>query len=589
MARFIPSLPSTAVLSFSCAAAAATLVYASATRAQTLASGAPADTFAFTTYASGLGQLTDFRFLPDGRVVLVSKTGEVRLRNAGGGVTVAGTLPVDTESEKGLLGVEVHPAFASNKTLFFYYSLANASGGTDLDRHRVVSIVLKDDGTLDMATQKILVKDLRGPANHDGGALALSKDGTKLFIGVGDTGCNSSKPAEPAYAPTNFFATCLTNGNGKILRVNLDGSIPSDNPLVSVGAVTACGATCGADIGGTGTAAPRTDIWAWGLRNPFRLWTDTVSGNLWVGDVGEVSWEEITVVQKGRHHGWPWREGAHGWPVTKCTEITPNTGNCVEPAHELQRAALVKSITGGSIVDHCSWPTTFRGQYFFGDNSTNALWTVQPNGARDGVVPGTQKDFGSVAAPVSIRPGPDGGLYVASLGGRLIRFAPKAPLPCEEPDAGADVGPTDAGTDTGAVSDTGAVTDAAEDSSVAPSSPAADDGGCGCATPGVGPRSATWVALLVALSLATRRRSRAKAVTVRGSASVRSPRSNARARRATPPTSDSPRSAMRSRASTSRARVGWALRPPDPPGCHGQGERLCRARRLRRRATPRRL
>lgn len=478
------------------ASSLAVLLAASSSEAQTLATGAPADTFAFTTYATGLGQLTDFRFLPDGRVVLVSKTGEVRVRLTDGTLVSAGTFPVDTESEKGLLGVEVHPAFATNNTLFFYYSRSDATGGTDTDRHRVVSLVLGSDNKIDVTKEDILVSGLRGPANHDGGGLALSKDGTKLFIGVGDTGCNKSP--DPPNPPGNFFATCLTNGNGKILRINLDKSIPADNPLVSETAVTACGSTCG--TAPTGTAAPRKDIWAWGLRNPFRFWTDPVTGNLWVGDVGEASWEEIDVLAAGgKHFGWPWREGAHGWPATKCTETVPNKGNCVDPNFEVAHSTTVKSITGGAIVDHCSWPTTFRGLYFFGDNATNLLWTVQPNPARDGIVPGSQKDFGSVGAPVSIRPGPDGALYVASLGGRLIRFAPKAPVTCE-PDAGVpdtgvadtgtppvDGGTTDTGTepaDTGTSgSDSGVATDDAGGGGDAGTT---DEGGCGCSTPGHG-------------------------------------------------------------------------------------------------------
>src|SRR5207244_3667210 len=132
------------------------------------------------------------------------------------------------------------PAFASNGRLFFYYSASDAIGGVDDDRNRAVSITLKGDGTLDKASEKVLVRGLEGRANHDGGALAIGPDG-KLYIGDGDSGCNSGQATEPPYTPTNFFATCLShNGNGKIMRVNLDGSIPSDNPLVGKSNVTQC-------------------------------------------------------------------------------------------------------------------------------------------------------------------------------------------------------------------------------------------------------------------------------------------------------------------------------------------------------------
>jgi MYXO-CTERM domain-containing protein len=511
-------------------------------RADTLAAGAPATNFAFSDHVTGVATITDFRWVPDGRLVIVRKGGQVVVRTTAGAIVNAGSFPVDTESEKGLLGVEVHPSFATNNRLFFYYSRSSAAPstpGTDLDRHRVVSVVLKSDNTLDMATETILVRGLRGPANHDGGGLGIGKDG-KLYIGVGDTGCNSG--VAPGGTITNYFGTCLTNGNGKILRVNVDGTIPSDNPLVGLTAVTACGSSCSTNISGTGTAPPRTDIWAWGFRNPWRFWFDSTTGNLWVGDVGEVTHEEIAIVPKGRHMGWPYREGAAGYPLTECTKITPNTGNCVDPTYYCRHGGAAggidggcTSITGGVIVDSCDWPAAFRGLYFFADNANNALWTLQPNTARDGIVAGSRKDFGSVSGgPVSMRTGPDGALYVASLGGgRIARFAPKTPVSCGV-DAGVDSGPMDTGVavdgamaDSEMMADTEVAIDSApaEDTSIPATDTgssmdantiAADDvgitagtddgGGCGCVTAGARTTSSAPLLALVALAALRRRR-----------------------------------------------------------------------------------
>ncbi|HSP20075.1 MAG TPA: PQQ-dependent sugar dehydrogenase, partial [Myxococcaceae bacterium] len=112
--------------------------------AQTLTPGGPASTFQLATYVSGLGQLTDFRFLPDGRVVMTEKTGAVKVRRTDGTVVTAGSFTVDSASEKGLLGVEVDPQFASNRFLYFYAS----DGPTTANKHRVLKVVLNPDDTL---------------------------------------------------------------------------------------------------------------------------------------------------------------------------------------------------------------------------------------------------------------------------------------------------------------------------------------------------------------------------------------------------------------------------------------------------------
>jgi glucose/arabinose dehydrogenase len=382
-------------------------------------------------WLTGLGQVTDFRFLPEGGVVLIEKDGVVRARVGTRPLKVAARLSVDDASEKGGLGLELHPDFAKNRVLFLYYSASEKIGGTDEDRHRVSSFVLKPDGTIDLSQEKILVRGLRGPANHDGGALAVGPD-KKLYIGVGDTGCNSG--ARPGGRIGNYFATCLTNGNGKILRVELDGSIPSDNPLVGVESATACGQTCRQSVLNGPLAAPRKDLWAWGFRNPWRFWFDPKTGHLWVGDVGEVTNEEVTIAKKGRHHGWPFREGAAGQPSSRCKEIRPDTGDCVDPIYTCKHGKTqggvdgdCGSITGGVIVDHCTWPARLRDRYYFADNANGALFSLAVTPARDGVVPGSRMDVGHVGSglPVSLHLGPEGDLYVAALPGSILRISPK--------------------------------------------------------------------------------------------------------------------------------------------------------------------
>jgi glucose/arabinose dehydrogenase len=438
-----------------CRLAVLLALLASATvRADSLSgSGSPSPASLFTVQAdflTELGDVTDFRWLPDGRLVVINKGGTVVVRPAGGGSLVtAGTFNVDTSSEKGLLGIAVDPSFTTNRRLYFYYS---ASGGSGSDKHRVVMRTLRTADSMLDAGETVLLSGLRGPANHDGGGIDIGPDGL-LYAGVGDTGCNSGQATEPIYTPTNFYGTCLADaganhggGNGKVLRIGLDASIPPSNPLVGATNVTACGASCGDPIDPGMLGSPRPEIFAWGFRNPFRLWVDPMTGRVWVGDVGEITFEEVTIVSPGRHHGWPWREGAKGWPASKCQDVRSGTGamsapiqdlDCVDPVYFCAHGSEpgvdggCQAVTGGQIVDSCTWPDPFRGRYVFGDSSTASLWTLTPNGARDGIV-GGRENFASISgAPVAIRVGNDGALYVAVYDqGRIARIAPQTPVPC---------------------------------------------------------------------------------------------------------------------------------------------------------------
>jgi MYXO-CTERM domain-containing protein len=409
-------------------------------RADAMAPGEPEADFAITDHFLGVDQVTDFRWLPDGSLLAIEKEGAVKLRSASGIVTVAGTFAVDASplDERGLLGMALHPAFATNRTLFFYYSRADSIGGTPADRNQLVSIVLRPDGTLDPSTEKVLLRGLPATAYHNGGALEVGPDG-KIYLGVGDTGCGGTTPGGTI---ANYFATCLTNDHGKILRLGLDGAVPLDNPLTGLTSVTQCGEGCATPIS-SALGPPRTEIWAWGFRNPWRFWFDPKTTSLWVGDVGELTYEEVTVVRRGQHHGWPFREGAHGYPITKCNDTTPG-GNCVDPVYECTHGAATadldgdcKSITAGQIVDSCTWPAEQRGRYFFADSTTWHMWSLQPTPARDAIEPRSRKDFAAFTSgpPVAMRVGPDGDLYVALHTDRIVRVGPKTPVTCPVVDA----------------------------------------------------------------------------------------------------------------------------------------------------------
>ncbi len=427
--------------------------------ADTLAEGIVSDQLVMDDeFVVGVSQPTAVAFVPDGRMLITERTGAVVLRTQDGTLTTAATLDVDSvHGERGLLNVLPHPEFEDNHLLYFYYSASETNGGSSADRHRVVTLELGDDNLLDLSTEQILLRDLQGPANHNGGGLAIHGD--YLYVGTGDTGRNSN--AAPGEGLSNFFGTCLTNAQGKVLRLHLDGSIPEDNPLIGQ-TVTACGDSAGVEPTTT-SDSPREEIFAWGFRNAFRLWADPQTGNVWVGNVGEITYEMIQLVPPtgGVHFGWPYREGNEGLPADTCQTTTPNTGNCVDAVYVCEQSSGganvppdnpdvpndCDSITGGLILDDCAWPEEFAGKYVFGDYTSGNVWTLPLNETRDGVIGEREPlvDTGN-AGPVQFFEY-DGALYIVAHAGsgHITRVAP-ATTNCEPAptsDAGAPM--SDAG------------------------------------------------------------------------------------------------------------------------------------------------
>jgi glucose/arabinose dehydrogenase len=346
MKRTLSCLAGLAILGLSTSAFAAP--------GDSLEAGDPDTTFTLSDYvASDTVQITNIRFLPDGRMLIAEKTGNLKLRQADGTLKTILTLKVTTTSEQGLIGLAVQPDFATSRRIVVYWTRANDVGGSDQNRINVSSFVMQADDMVDMASEKILVKDITAPANHDGGGLSFGPDGL-LYIGVGDNGCNESIPTGRLHQ--NLRATSFNYANGKVLRVAVDGTVPTTNPWVNVtGPISGVGAPYTCTTSRAGTTVPTTtdpirkDIYAAGFRNPFRLWVDPKTSYVWVGDVGEVTYEEVDIVTKGgQHFGWPFLEGQEDggqgpWTVAKCAELTPSPGNCVPPAHVCDQATAAAS------------------------------------------------------------------------------------------------------------------------------------------------------------------------------------------------------------------------------------------------------
>jgi glucose/arabinose dehydrogenase len=231
--------------------------------------------FTETVVASGLANPTAMAFAPDGRVFVAEQGGSLRvIKNGSLLATPFLTVNVDDNGERGLLGVAFHPNFgtAGSNYVYIYYTTGTSPVHNRLSRFAA-------NGDVASGSEQILMDldNLSGATNHNGGAIHFGNDG-KLYIAVGD---NANGGA----------AQSLDSVFGKILRVNADGSIPSDNPFF--------GSRSGNDRA----------IWALGLRNPFTFSVQRTTGRIFINDVGQGAWEEINDGVRGANYGWPNTEG----------------------------------------------------------------------------------------------------------------------------------------------------------------------------------------------------------------------------------------------------------------------------------------
>jgi glucose/arabinose dehydrogenase len=230
------------------------------------------------------------------RWFVVEQGGIVKVVEDGPGSTRAEvfidlTSVVSDGGETGLLGMAFDPDFASNGAVYLSYTGDPAGVLTSF----VARYSSYDGGrTLDPSSAEVLLQLVQDFGNHNGGQLAFGPDGF-LYIGLGDGG-SADDPNNRAQDTTNLL--------GALLRIDPRGgspyAIPAANPFAD-------NAPCPQGFG----AAPCPEIFAWGLRNPWRWSFDTATGQLWLGDVGQSRWEEVNVIRAGENYGWRIREGAH--------------------------------------------------------------------------------------------------------------------------------------------------------------------------------------------------------------------------------------------------------------------------------------
>lgn len=353
--------------------------------------------------AEGFERPTDVQPVPGrpGTLIVLEKAGVARWLELDGGRTGAWfRLDVPTRSEQGLLGLAFHPRFEANGRFFVHYTAVVAGQNTS----RIAEWRAQPGKPIaDAAPREVrAVLEVAQPfVNHNAGQLAFGPDGA-LYVGLGDGGAANDPKGHGQDRSTLL---------GAMLRLDVDAggdkpyAIPPDNPFAGPRAVEGV----------------RPEIWAWGLRNPWR-YTFAPDGRLVVADVGQNRYEEVTLVAAGENHGWNAREGAHCFPSGEvCTD-----GPYVTPIWEYPRGEGI-SITGGPVYTGDAIEG-LRGRYVFGDYGSGRMWalTLPPPGAKKALQPESAL---AALGRWPIRPstfGVDhrGEIYVADFdGGGLYRIA----------------------------------------------------------------------------------------------------------------------------------------------------------------------
>jgi glucose/arabinose dehydrogenase len=322
--------------------------------------GPPADFQTSLVIGDGLDGPTGFEIAPDRRIFILERAGKIKIVKNGQLLpTPFADLPSEDTGDRGLIGIAFDPDYGvSNHYVYFYYT------GHDLLNHLVRFSAAEDVGT--DGPFELFRTSSPSQLLHVGGSIRFGPDG-KLYFAVGDNG-------------NGALAQDLSNPHGKILRINKDGSIPADNPFV-------------------GQPGKLGAIWAYGFRNPWRFQFDSATGQLYGGDVGNFTWEEVNHIVRGANYGWPIHEGM----------CTSNCTGYVNPIHAYPHAGESAAVTGGPVYHDETFPAEYRGDLFFGDYAKGFIKNadLDANGNITAV-----HDFDDQAGSVvDLKAAPDGSLY----------------------------------------------------------------------------------------------------------------------------------------------------------------------------------
>ena len=346
---------------------------------------------------------TAMEFAPDGRLFVCLQGGQLRVISNGTLLpTPFVTVTTTANGERGLLGVAFDPNFSSNQFVYVYYTFSTAPIHNRVSRFTAngdVAVAGSETVILDLDT---LTDDSN--TGHNGGAIHFGTDG-KLYVAVGEN-------------ETAANAQLLTNRLGKLLRINADGTIPSDNPTSFPG------------IAGS-PSGDNQAIWAVGLRNPFTFGVQPGTGRLFINDVGQNTWEEINDGIAGSNYGWGICEGF----------CSPPNANYRDPLFEYGHGSSGTTgcaIVGGAFYNPAitQFPVSYVGKYFFGDLCSGWIRLFDPSDS-------TASVFATgISTLVDLKVGPEGSLYYLTNGGQVWKISSTIPTPTPTPTATATATPT---------------------------------------------------------------------------------------------------------------------------------------------------
>jgi glucose/arabinose dehydrogenase len=375
--------------------------------------------------ASGLVDPLFVTFAPGDadRVFIVEQPGVIRILDVASEPPVLLGSPfldiqgpvVDGGDEQGLLGLAFHPDFQSNG--FFYVNYTGSGGDTRVSRFEVPVATPNDANE---ASELVLLTIDQPQSNHNGGWMAFGPNDGLLYIAIGDGGGGGDDDA--GHTPGVGNGQDITaNLLGKILRIDVDGNdgpggtygIPPQNPFVN---------ETGDD-----------EIWAYGLRNPWRNAFDRLTGDLYIADVGQATWEEVdfqpAASAGGENWGWRCREGPDDFNFGgDCGSAT-----LLDPIYEYSHGGspFRCSITGGEVYRGCAVPD-LSGTYFYADYCSDQIWSFQVQG---GAVTNLQERTAELDPPgalsitniTSFGLDAEGEIYIVDRGGEVFKIVPDGP------------------------------------------------------------------------------------------------------------------------------------------------------------------